>query len=94
MYDREESKKFYQGLVQLSTGCYHFTMKNFKGTESQLSKGIQKLERYQPIYKEMNVTQLLAQFELFLKKIKRLESSKLSQTNLIDQIPKLKFGVS
>lgn len=93
MDDREESKLFYQGLVQLSTGFYHLVMQNLKGAESQLSKGLQKLIKYKPIYQNIDVTKLSGQVESCINIIRDAELAEGFYTELITSIPKLKQGV-
>ena len=38
------SRALFHGLVNLATGFYHFRMNNFSGMQSQLRKGLVKLE--------------------------------------------------
>lgn len=90
MDDREESKVFYQGLVQLSTGFYHFIMRNLNGTKSQLSKSIEKLSRYTPVYEGIDVTGLIEQVEAFLDTIDKKSVDDLNYSDLIKRIPKLR----
>ncbi len=54
------SKRFYQGLVQIATGCYHQVMDNRKGALSQLEKGMDKLRAFAPVYHGIDVGRLLA----------------------------------
>ncbi len=86
MDDRDGSKAFYQGLVQLSTGFYHLVMKNLKGAESQLSKGVDKLSKYEPRYRDMNVTGLIKQARACLDKI-RETNEEPPWDELVDLIP-------
>ncbi len=39
------SRDLFHGLVNLATGFYHFRMNNFVGMQSQLQKGLAKLEK-------------------------------------------------
>jgi hypothetical protein len=55
--DRED-RKFFQGLIQVSVGCYHLTCKNYSGALSQLDKGIQKLNGYLPSYYNIDLADL------------------------------------
>ena len=59
MAERGEERMFYQGLVQVSTGYYHFTMKNLAGAESQLRKGLDKLSKFAPVYRGVQVSELI-----------------------------------
>lgn len=87
--EREEDKLFYQGLVQLSTGFYHFVMKNLKGTESQLSKSIEKLSNYEPEYEDIDITGLINQIKHFIRVIQSSAPDDIAYADLIDKIPKL-----
>lgn len=90
MDDREESKVFYQGLVQLATGYYHFIMRNLNGTQSQLNKGITKLSKYKPIYQDIHVSELIERVESFLNVINGKSVEELDYSEMITKIPKLK----
>jgi len=59
MEAESEDKLFFQGLVQISVGCYHLICGNFSGAKSQLLKGEEKLVRYLPVYLKVNVEDLL-----------------------------------
>jgi hypothetical protein len=51
-------KEFFQGLVQISVGCYHLICGNLKGAESQLTKGISKLKKFEPEFYNINTGSL------------------------------------
>ncbi|NIR49716.1 DUF309 domain-containing protein [candidate division KSB1 bacterium] len=91
--EREESKVFYQGLVQLSTGFYHLVMKNLKGAESQLTKGLQKLSKYEPKYENIDVSELIRQVKTCLERIRETGNGGFHR-ELIQLIPKLTAGVN
>lgn len=90
MHDREESRQFYQGLVQLSTGFYHFVMRNLKGTESQLTKGVAKLAPYQPEYQNIDLEELIHQVNRFLNAIRASDPDQVPFSDLEKEIPKLR----
>lgn len=90
MDDRDEAKRFYQGLVQLSTGFYHLVMKNLKGAESQLTKGIQKLSDYPPVYKDVVVSDIIRDVEHCIALIQRVKNDSVKIAEIIKVIPKLK----
>jgi len=90
MDDREESKVFYQGLVQLSTGYYHFIMRNLNGTKSQLNKGITKLSKFKPVYEDIHVSEIIDSVESFLSEIDGKSVEQLDYSEMIAKIPKLK----
>lgn len=60
--EREE-RNFYQGLVQVSVGSYHLISGNYKGCSSQYKKAAKKLIKFLPVYKNINLTRLLAAIE-------------------------------
>ncbi|MEE9430558.1 MAG: DUF309 domain-containing protein [Melioribacteraceae bacterium] len=61
-----DEKKFYQGLVQISVGCFHLICGNLNGAKSQISKGINKLLDFIPKYNNLELTKLISKFEEIL----------------------------
>jgi len=53
------NRLFFQGMVQISVGCYHLTHKNYKGALNQFIKGKTKLEKYPSEYSGVNIEKLL-----------------------------------
>lgn len=68
---KQEEKDFFQGLVQISVGCYHLICGNFIGSVSQLTKGKEKLNKYKPDYYKININSLVISIDLLLNKINR-----------------------
>lgn len=56
----EPKKQFYQGILQLSVACYHLNNLNWRGAVILLGEGIRRLGDYQPIYEEIQVTDLIS----------------------------------
>jgi len=48
---RGVDRLFLQGLIQVSVGFYHFLNRNYKGATSQFTRGIDKLDRYRPAHR-------------------------------------------
>ena len=46
---------FLQGLIQVSVGFYHLLNLNFKGAVSQLTRGLDKLDRYRPVHRGIEI---------------------------------------
>lgn len=88
MDERGEGVQFFQGLVQLATGFYHLRMNNLKGAASQLNKGVAKLERYKPEYRNLELTELLNQVEVCIDSIQNNKSGE--QLRL--RMPKMQRG--
>lgn len=56
---RTSERLFFQGLLHVAVGFYHFENRNFKGCFSQLSKAEQKLSRFPDGYRGVGLTSLL-----------------------------------
>jgi uncharacterized protein len=60
--EREE-KFFFQGMVQVSVGCYHLISGNYNGALSQFKKGVKKLKAYDSVYMNVNLKLLIEKLE-------------------------------
>ena len=67
--NRTEKKDFFQGLVQISVGTYHFSSENFEGALSQYSRGLEKLEKYPDDFENINLLKFRQDLKYFLKEI-------------------------
>ena len=81
--DRDE-KEFFQGLVQISVGCYHLICGNLKGAKSQLTKGKTKLTNFEPNFYEVNLS-------LLNKKVEKLINNIDSNTIIKEEIPTIEL---
>lgn len=88
--DRED-RKFFQGLIQVSVGCYHLTCNNYSGALNQLNKGILKLNDYLPSYYNLNLIDFKNNID---KLIIELKGYFLNQSKKIDVgiLPTIKFN--
>ncbi len=77
-------KLFFQGLVQISVGCYHLICGNLKGAKSQLTKGNCKLKGFEPSFYNMNITELRFEIDVLLEKLD-------STDDVIKNIPTIEF---
>ena len=90
MEAKKEDKLFFQGMVQISVGYYHFICGNLKGSKSQLIKGTSKLKLYEPLHYKINISNLVDEIEKFCKtnfEIKKLNNIKIDSIVL----PKIKL---
>ncbi len=71
-----EEKDFYQGLVQISVGCYHLICGNHSGAKSQLKKGISKLSKYIPEYNNLELSELISKLKKLLIDLESKKSIK------------------
>jgi len=63
-----ENKLFLQGLVQISVGSYHFANGNYINAFKQYTKCINKMEKFSPVYMNINVEKLICWInDLFLE---------------------------
>jgi uncharacterized protein len=58
MEQRGERKRFIQGLIQAAVGIFHASRNNFRGANSQLTKGMAKLAEFRPRYLGIDVEKL------------------------------------
>ncbi len=80
----EPQKRFYQGVLQIAVACHHLGNLNWRGAVILLGEGIGRLRDYQPVYEEIDVTELLTQsFEL----LKALQQS--GQEHVADFVKQL-----
>jgi len=66
MEERRSERHFYQGLLHIAVGFYHFDNKNHKGALSQLTKAADKLKDYVPAHRGIQVQQILMETAPFL----------------------------
>ena len=85
---KRDDKLFFQGLVQISVGCYHLICGNYKGASSQLNKGKTKLRSYLPSYKNLDLKKLLTEIELLLLDLNKSFSDSNYKVD-ISKLPKL-----
>ncbi|MCF8243152.1 MAG: DUF309 domain-containing protein [Melioribacteraceae bacterium] len=85
-----EARMFFQGLIQISVGYFHLINNNFRGSYNQLSKGSTKLQNYSPAYFQVDVEQLIKEFEPFIEKLEKKISGMEVEINT-DTIPRLKY---
>ncbi len=56
---RGEDRLFLQGMIQLAIAYYHLTCENYPGAEHLLTRGIQKLQIYLPVHRDLNLEDLV-----------------------------------
>jgi uncharacterized protein len=73
----ETDKRFYQGVLQIAVGCYHLHNSNWRGAVILLGEGIKRLCDYQPVYEEIDVTQLLVDSRQLLQELQQIEPEQI-----------------
>jgi predicted metal-dependent hydrolase len=66
MESLEPDRTFYQGLLQMAVGLYHFHNGNQRGAMILLGEGMGRLQRYRPTYDHLNIDALLDQGQVWL----------------------------
>lgn len=86
----EDKKLFYQGLVQISVGCFHSVSGNLNGAESQFRKAENKLKNFNPFFLNVNVKKLLEDILLFMNQIEAFRTKNILKLDL-NLLPKINF---
>jgi uncharacterized protein len=73
----ELDKRFYQGVLQIAVGCYHLENSNWRGAVILLGEGIKRISDYQPVYEEIDVTQLLIESSQILQELQQIEPEQI-----------------
>ena len=73
----ELDKRFYQGILQIAVGCYHLSNLNQQGAMILLGEGIKRLSEYQPVYYDIDVTQLVTESYSLLTSLQQLSPNQL-----------------
>jgi len=63
----DEDRDFYQGLIQVAAGLLHLQRRNARGARNKLSEGLAKLKRYEPAYRDLAISELVARGHLILE---------------------------
>ena len=67
---RGPARDFLQGLIQVAVGFYHLDAGNLRGSESQLEKGLGRLELYGESYLGIDLAALCREARAWLDRIK------------------------
>ena len=84
---RGPARDFFQGLIQLAVGFYHLSNGNLIGAESQISKGLEKLENYGDSYAGMELNRLRGEAGSWLERIRAEDKLKGG----VSDLPKFRF---
>jgi len=58
-------RSFYQGMLHIAVGLYHFENKNYRGARNQLFKAVERLVHFQPSFSGIDVDSVLFAAEPF-----------------------------
>jgi len=88
---REKDRTFFQGIIHVAVGFYHLDNENYKGSRSQLTKGISKLQEFQPAYYGIELKTFLAQTSRCLHWVMNREEGMEMEPFDTGLIPSLEF---
>ena len=67
----EEDRDFYQGLIMVAAGLLHLQRRNARGARNKLGEGLAKLKKYEPSYRDLLLTELIARCSLILEDLNK-----------------------
>jgi len=79
---------FFQGMIQLAVGYFHITNNNIKGAKSLFNKSIEKLNKFIPLHRNINVNELI---EFANMSIQDLDKHNTIQKFNWKLVPQLKY---
>ena len=69
----EPEKTFYQGILQIAVALYHLDNRNWRGATILLGEGNNRLRRYAPVFRGIDVDRLLHQSNELLKRLQKAQ---------------------
>ena len=87
---RGNDRRFFQGLVQVSTGFYHLRMRNLDGGVSQLAKGVEKLNAFLPTHHNVDLDRLLTEVKACINMLKSVTIKDFAFSGMRSTIPKIR----
>lgn len=85
-----EDRLFFQGLTQISVGCFHLICKNYKGAFSQFTKGTSKLKNFLPSYRNVDIEDFIKNTEVLINDLTDFSSNQIFEIDL-KKIPRIKL---
>lgn len=75
----DPERRFYQGLLQIAVGYYHFTNNNWRGCLIVLGEGIAKLSDYYPSFLELEMESFVKANQANLTELQQLGAERLGE---------------
>lgn len=88
---RSGERRFYQGLLHVAVGFYHYDSGNYRGAYSQLTKAEQKLSDFLPGHMGVDVRTILDESHPF-KLAAQTRINGLTPLELPDTFPPLRYA--
>ncbi|HIK13913.1 MAG TPA: DUF309 domain-containing protein [Leptolyngbyaceae cyanobacterium M33_DOE_097] len=80
----QPDKRFYQGILQVAVGLYHFGNLNWRGAVISMGEGLGRLQHYLPDYAEIDVESFVDETSQLLKVLQAEGADKVA--DLLQQI--------
>lgn len=74
----EPEKSFYQGILQIAVALYHLSNQNGRGAMILLGEGLNRLNRYQPDYFNVDVSTLIEESAALLKTLHEASADQIA----------------
>lgn len=88
---REESRWFYQGMLQIAVALHHWRNGNYGGAVSLLTGGVNYLQRVSPVCQRIEVATLIAEAERFKDELTRLGQEQMAELDAA-LVPRLRLA--
>lgn len=84
---RKDDRELIQGIIQISVGYYHLLRKNSVGALKLLKRGVWRVEKFAPIYFDLDLVPFIANVSEDIRTTESNEHPPVSQL----QIPRIGF---
>lgn len=88
MTEEGPDAEFFRALIHLAVGCYHMKNGNYRGSKSQLIKGLKKLKPYEPEHREILIAPLLLSLRDIILDVERVLQGRI-EAEQIRHLPKI-----
>ena len=92
----EPQRSFYQGILQIAVALYHLSNANLRGAVILLGEGSNRLQRYQPVYAEIDVAALVAHSTALLTKLQQAQQveEEMIFSSLSPHLPRITLALA
>lgn len=84
---REDDRELIQGIIQISVGYYHLLRKNSVGALKLLKRGLWRVEKFAPIYFDLDLSPFIANVSEDVRTTELIEHPPASEL----RIPRIGF---
>jgi len=81
-------KNFYQGILQVAVALYHLGNHNWRGAVILLGEGLNRLHRYQPDYRDIDLDRFVLESSDLLTSLQKLGADRVKEVVLVQSSQK------